>query len=46
MDTVLIIGQMGNAMMANGKMENSMEKEDIPIKKGKVKMEYGKMENV
>lgn len=42
----LTTGQTVNAMMVSGWMESSMEKLDILTKKEKVKMEFGKMENV
>ena len=46
MDMGLITGLMVNATMASGKMESSMGKLDTLIKKEKVKIEFGKMENV
>jgi hypothetical protein len=42
----LTTGQTVNVMMVSGWMESSMEKLDILTKKEKVKMEFGKMENV
>ena len=42
----LTTGQTVNAMMVSGWMESSMEKLDILTKKEKVKMEFGRMENV
>lgn len=41
MDMVFIHGQMEKYMMATGKKESSMVKQDLQILKEKVKLEFG-----